>query len=56
MSKQVKDKRITISFCTYKDLIERFRKQSIEMNESMSRRIENFIIKELKKEKENENQ
>jgi len=52
MSKVVQTKRVTIAFCTYRELIEKFREQSIRMNESMSRRIENFIKEELKKEEE----
>jgi ACT domain-containing protein len=46
----VEVKRERITFCTYKDLIKRFRDQSRKMNKSMSRRIEEFIIKELEKE------
>lgn len=45
---QVKRERITI--CTYKDLMEKFKKQSFKLNKSMSRRIEDFIISELNKE------
>lgn len=52
MSKSVETKRVTIAFCTYKDLIDKFHEQSRKMNESMSRRIENFIKEELKKEEE----
>lgn len=55
MAKIVNVKRIRITVCTYRDLIEKFKQQSIKMNESMSRRIENFIISELEKEKNNEN-
>lgn len=52
MSKIVEVKRERITICTYKDLVKRFREQSIKMNESVSRRVENFMISELKKEKE----
>lgn len=56
MSKIVEKKRTQVTICTYKDLMQEFRKQSIRMNESMSRRIENFVISELEKEKkQNEN-
>lgn len=56
MSKRVMVKRERVTICTYKDLMKKFQEQSIRMNESMSRRIENFIISELKKEEEqNEN-
>lgn len=55
MGKTVEIKRERITICTYKDLAARFRQQSIKMNESVSRRIENFMIKELEKEKKNEN-
>lgn len=51
MGKIVEVKRERVTICTYKDLIKKFREQSIKMNESMSRRIENFIISELEKEK-----
>ncbi len=54
MSKIVEKKRVQVTICTYKDLMEKFREQSIKMNESMSRRIENFIISELKKGEKNE--
>lgn len=54
MSKIVQTKRERITICTYKDLVKKFREQSIRMNESMSRRIENFIKNELEKEKKNE--
>ena len=53
MAKIVEKKRESFTICTYKDLVEKFRNQSIKMNESMSRRIENFMIKELEKEKKN---
>lgn len=56
MNKIVETKRERITICTYKELIKQFRIQSIKMNKSMSRRIEEFIIKELEKEKKNENQ
>lgn len=52
MGKKVMVKRVRFTMCTYRDLIEKFQKQSIKMNESMSRRIENFIISELKKEEQ----
>ena len=52
MSKIVETKRVQVTICTYKDLMKKFREQSVRMNESMSRRIENFIISELEKEKE----
>lgn len=56
MSKIVETKRQQVTICTYKDLMERFRKQSVKMNKSMSRRIEEFIVKELEKENfKNEN-
>lgn len=56
MNKRVKDKRTTIAFCTYRELVDKFRKQSYEMNKSMSRRIEEFMISELEKENnKNEN-
>lgn len=55
MSKKVKTKRMQFAICTYRDLVEKFKKQSYEMNESMSRRIENFIISELKKGEKNDN-
>lgn len=55
MSKIVEIKRERVTICTYKDLMKRFREQSIKMNKSMSRRIEDFIIKELEKEKKNGN-
>ena len=55
MGKIVKTKRVQVTICTYKDLMEKFRQQSIEMNESMSRRIENFIVNELKKGEKNDN-
>lgn len=51
MNKIVEVKRERITFCTYKDLIRQFRDQSRKMNKSMSRRIEEFIINELEKEK-----
>ena len=51
MGKIVEVKRERMTFCTYRDLINKFRQQSIKMNQSMSRRIENFIISELEKEK-----
>lgn len=51
MSKIVEVKRERFTFCTYKDLIKKFQQQSRKMNESVSRRIENFIISELEKEK-----
>lgn len=54
MSKIVEKKRVQVTICTYKDLMEKFREQSIKMNESMSRRVENFIISELKKGEKNE--
>lgn len=52
---KVKIKREQFAFCTYRDLLEKFKKQSIKQKKSMSRRIEEFIIKELEEEKENEN-
>ena len=55
MAKIVEKKRERVTICTYKDLMQRFRQQSIKMNESMSRRIENFIISELEKEKKDDN-
>lgn len=56
MAKIVQTKRQQVTICTYKDLMKKFREQSIRMNESMSRRIENFIVNELEKEKkENDN-
>lgn len=55
MNKIVETKRVQVTICTYKELMKRFRKQSVKMNKSMSRRIEDFIIKELEKEeKEND--
>lgn len=51
MGKTVQTKRERVTICTYKDLMKKFHEQSIRMNESMSRRIENFIINELEKEK-----
>lgn len=55
MANIVAVKRQRMTFCTYRDLLDKFREQSIKMNISMSRRIENFIISELEKEKQNEN-
>ena len=55
MNKRVETKRVQITICTYKDLMERFKRQSFKKNKSMSRRIEEFIISELEKEKENDN-
>ena len=52
MRKIVETKRQQITVCTYRDLMEKFKKQSVKMNKSMSRRIEEFIIKELEKENE----
>lgn len=46
----VETKRVPIAVCTYRELMNRFREQSIKMNKSMSRRIEEFVIKELEKE------
>ena len=54
MNRIVEIRRIPVTFCTYKNLIERFREQSIKMNKSMSRRIEEFIENELEKENKNE--
>ena len=50
----VREKRIRTTICTYKKLVDDFRKQSFEKNLSMSRRIEMFMINELKKEKKKE--
>ena len=50
--KKVKRKRFV--FCTYQSLIDQFREQSYRLNLSMSERIEKFIVKELEKEKKNE--
>lgn len=50
MNKIVETKRQQVTICTYKDLMKKFREQSIKLNKSMSRRIEEFIIKELEKE------
>lgn len=55
MNKRVETKRVSITICTYKDLMERFKKQSFKMSKSMSRRIEDFIVSELEKEKNNDN-
>ena len=52
VSKRVMVKRERVTICTYKDLMKKFQEQSIRMNESMSRRIENFVISELKKEEQ----
>ncbi len=52
MTKIVETKRERITICTYKDLMKRFHEQSVKMNKSMSRRIEEFIISELEKENE----
>ena len=55
MNRIVEIKRVPITICTYKHLMEEFRLQSIRKNKSMSRRIEEFIISELEKEKKNDN-
>lgn len=54
MKERVKVKRTQFTICTYKSIVQQFRKQSFEMNKSMSRRIEDFMISELEKEKKNE--
>lgn len=55
MKKRVEVKRTQFTICTYKSLVDKFREQSFKMNKSMSRRVEEFIINELEKEKKNEN-
>ena len=52
VGKIVETPRERITICTYKDLMKRFHEQSVKMNKSMSRRIEEFIISELEKENE----
>ena len=52
--KIVEIKRVPIAICTYRELMNKFKKQSMKMNKSASRRIEEFIIKELEKEEKNE--
>ena len=55
MAVRVEERRMPFAICTYKEIIEKFREQSKKQNKSVSRRIEEFMIKELKKEKKNEN-
>lgn len=49
-NQRVEIRRERITICTYRDLVERFKKQSFKLNKSMSRRIEDFMISELNKE------
>lgn len=51
MTKIVEIKRERFTICTYKDLKKKFQDQSRKMNKSVSRRIEEFMMKELEKEK-----
>lgn len=50
VNKIVEVKRERFTFCTYRDLLKKFRDQSRKMNKSVSRRFEEFMIKELEKE------